>query len=246
MKNFEYIKDILKRNIIGIAGVLFGVVSLSISIGLYMYDKKNFDKECEAIANEVQTSDVIEQTEEPAKTEVKTVKVDIKGAVKKPGVYELEETNTVMDALTKAGGLTSKGTSINVNLSKRLKDEMVIYFFTKAEIEARKTVNEVVCEVPKCECETIVVEECTSNNNTNTNSTDKKEDTPKEETNKKVSINTGSLEELTTLNGIGEAKAKSIIEYREKNGPFKALEDIKNVSGIGEAAFEKIKDNIEL
>jgi len=246
MKDFEYIKDILKRNIVGITGVLFGVVSLCISIGIYTYDRKNFDKECETITNDIKMSDVVEKTEEPVKDEIKTIKVDIKGAVKKPGVYELEETNTVMDALTKAGGLTSKGTSINVNLSKRLKDEMVVYFFTKSEIEAKKTANEVVCEVPKCECETIVVEECTSNNNTSTNSTDKKEDTPKEETNKKVSINTGSLEELTTLNGIGKSKAKSIIEYREKNGPFKTLEEIKKVSGIGDAAFEKIKDNIEL
>ena len=62
----------------------------------------------------------------------------------------------------------------------------------------------------------------------------------------KVSINTASKEELMTLSGIGEAKAGAIIEYREKNGNFASIEDIKNVSGIGDAIFEKIKDNITI
>lgn len=63
-------------------------------------------------------------------------------------------------------------------------------------------------------------------------------------TSSKVSINNGSLSDLMTLTGIGEAKAKSIISYRQKNGLFAAIEDIKNVSGIGEALFAKIKEDI--
>jgi competence protein ComEA len=54
------------------------------------------------------------------------------------------------------------------------------------------------------------------------------------------------VEELTTLNGIGEAKAIKIIEYRNTNGLFKSIEDIKNVSGIGETFYEKIKDSITI
>ena len=64
--------------------------------------------------------------------------------------------------------------------------------------------------------------------------------------NTKVSLNKATLEELMTLNGIGEAKAKSIIAYREENQGFKSVDELLNVSGIKEALFAKIKDNITL
>jgi len=59
-----------------------------------------------------------------------------------------------------------------------------------------------------------------------------------------VNINTASAEELATLEGIGEKTAQNIIEYRDANGPFAAIEDIKNVKGIGDKKFEKIKESI--
>ena len=62
----------------------------------------------------------------------------------------------------------------------------------------------------------------------------------------KININTASAADLQKLNGIGEKKAADIIAYREKNGPFTAIEDIMKVTGIGEKTFEKIKDNIEV
>ena len=62
----------------------------------------------------------------------------------------------------------------------------------------------------------------------------------------KISINTATLEQLKTLPGIGEEKAKNIIEYRTTNGNFLKLEDITKVSGIGESVFVKIKDYITL
>ena len=65
-----------------------------------------------------------------------------------------------------------------------------------------------------------------------------------EEENKLVNINTASKEELLTITGIGDSKAEAIISYREENGDFKAIEDIKNVSGIGDSLFEKIKEFI--
>jgi len=70
--------------------------------------------------------------------------------------------------------------------------------------------------------------------------------TNKESVSGKVNINSATLEDLKTLNGIGDSKAKSIIEYREKNGNFKSIEDIKNVTGIGEKMYEKIKEQIEI
>ena len=65
-------------------------------------------------------------------------------------------------------------------------------------------------------------------------------------TSSEISINKASLEQLQTLPGIGETKAKDIISYREQNGPFTKLEDITKVSGIGENVFVKIKDYITL
>lgn len=59
-----------------------------------------------------------------------------------------------------------------------------------------------------------------------------------------ININSASVSELDDLPGIGPSKAQAIITYREENGPFKAIEEIKNVSGIGESSFEKIKDLI--
>ena len=76
----------------------------------------------------------------------------------------------------------------------------------------------------------------TETNNTDTQTKD----------NKIININTATLEELMTLSGVGESKALSIIEYRNNVGGFKSIEEIKNVSGIGDAAFEKIKNNITI
>ena len=59
-----------------------------------------------------------------------------------------------------------------------------------------------------------------------------------------VNLNTATLEELTSLPGIGESTAQKIIDYRKQNGKFKAIEDLKNVSGIGESKFDNIKDKI--
>lgn len=59
-----------------------------------------------------------------------------------------------------------------------------------------------------------------------------------------ININTATLEELQKINGVGEVKARSIIEYREKNGGFKSIDEMKNIDGIGDKTFEKMKDGI--
>lgn len=175
-----------------------------------------------------------------------TVFVDVKGAVNNPGVYELESGKRVINAINKAGGLSSNANSININLSKKLTDEMVIIVYTKNEILNYKNggnTKAISCASNECICPDSNNDACISKTSSGKSSGSK---VSTNNSNSKVSINSASKEELMTLNGVGEAKAQKIIEYREKNGQFKSIEDIKNVSGIGDSMYEKIKDNITL
>lgn len=166
----------------------------------------------------------------------KNIFVDVKGAVKKPGVYEVKENSIVNDCIKLAGGITSSGTLSNINLSKKVTDEMVIYVFKKSEITTSAK-NEIPCTT-----EVIEINNCPIITDNQTSNNDKKETTTNT-VGKKININTATKEELTTLTGIGESKANSIIEYRKTN-QFKSIEELKNVSGIGDALYESIKDSI--
>lgn len=131
----------------------------------------------------------------------------------------------MIDLIKIAGGLKTNGTTENINLSKRLKDEDMIVVLSKTELKMKKA---------------------TATSSTSSISQNKEVNSSMvEPTNKKVSINTATKEELMTLNGIGEAKAVAILEYRAKTS-FQTIEDIKNISGIGESVYEKIKDYITI
>lgn len=166
-----------------------------------------------------------EVTEKITTKNIEKQYIDIKGSVKKPGVYEFKKNDRVIDAINMAGGLLKNANTSNVNLSQKLTSEMVIYISNNNEIKNDN--NKINCDT-KCKVEVIEVNNCVDENN-------KKN---------KININTATVEDFTNLNGIGESKAKSIIQYRETNGDFKSIEDIKNISGIGESLFNKIKDNI--
>ena len=205
------------------------------------------------------------ETIEAKKEEVTITKisVDVKGAVKNPGVYELDYGSRVNDAIKAAGGLKSSASTKYLNLSKKISDETVIKVYTEKQISNMNVTFEVKEE---CECPTQDIIDCAgasiiedSSNDVDDNhdnviendikeeiKEEVKEEQNTEQSDNKISINVGTKEELMTLNGIGESKALAIIAYREKNGSFKTLEDIMNVSGIGEAAFSKIKDYIKL
>ena len=174
--------------------------------------------------------------------------VDIKGAVQKPGVYSLSNGKRIIDLINKAGGLLDSAYTININLSKKLEDEMVVIIYTKDELLNYKKENidtsEVKCVKEECICPNSNNSGCISEKKT-TNSKEKKV-TTKKSNSTMVSINSGTKEELMTLTGIGEAKANAIIKYREENGAFNSIEDIKKVTGIGDSLFEKIKNNIVL
>ncbi len=207
----------------------------------------------EKINNVIVQEPVLEETTEiSVNSEIQDetkIKVDIKGEIKSPGVYELKVGDRVSDAIKASGGLTENADTTLINLSKNLKDEMVIIIYNKYEIEKIRqdsvTPQKIVEYIEKeCSCPDTVNDACISKN---TVSTEKNTNITSGATkDKKISLNKATLEELLTLPGIGESKAKTIIKYREENNGFKAIEEIKEISGIGESTFEKFKDYITL
>lgn len=178
--------------------------------------------------------DIVETKEEEIKDEIIKYTIDIKGAVKKPGVYKINSNSTINDAINEAGGLTKDADTSLINLAKKITDEMVIIVYTKEEVKNSNIVNTVIKVVEKeCVCPNIENDGCLNNEITD-NITNK-------EDNNLININTATKEELQTINGIGESKANNIIKYRETNGNFKSIEEIKNVDGIGETLYETIK-----
>lgn len=180
--------------------------------------------------------EVIKQSQIVEVTDIKNdeieefIYVDVKGSVKKPGVYKLKKDSRVIDAVEASGGIDKDANTRFINLSKQLKDGDVVVVYSSSEIEKARKENIVYIETP-CVCEEVKNDACY-----------KQDD--EEVSSNKININTASIEELKTLNGIGDAKAKSIIDYRNINGTFKSIEDLKKVTGISESLFEKIKDSI--
>ena len=192
----------------------------------------------------VKNSDVeVKMEEELVKEEsFDVIKVDIKGAVNNPGVYEVNEDTIVNELIEKAGGLREDADTSVINLAKKLKNEDLIIIYTKEEVENSNIVDTVVKVVDKeCVCPNIVNDGCINNEINDTISNYDGESV----NGGLVNINTASKEELMKLSGIGDAKADAIIEYRKSN-KFNSIEDIKNVTGIGQALYEKIKDYIEV
>lgn len=175
--------------------------------------------------------------EENKESKVAKYYIDIKGFVKKPGVYEVTADNIVNDCIKLAGGLLKNADTTTINLSKKVSSEMVIYIPKKEEV-IKTTTNTTVTKDQEIPNDAVV------SDNNKSNSSISKDNNTQTPNRTLVNINTATIQELTILSGIGDAKAQDIIDYRTLNGNFKTIEDIKNVSGIGEALYAKIKDYI--
>lgn len=151
--------------------------------------------------------------------------VHVCGAVVRPGVYELPEGSRIIDAVEAAGGFAENASEDTLNLAREIEDGMKIQIPTKEEVmRAYEAASESGPGLPQW------LEESSRQG--------------REEEPSKININTATANELTELNGIGEARARDIIAYREENGPFQSIEEIKEVSGIKDAVFQKIKEEI--
>ncbi len=140
------------------------------------------------------------------------------GAVNAPGIYTLAADSRLYEAVTLAGGFSAEADPAYHNLARSLADGERIYILSEKETKELTTEQQVSGEE-------------------GTAGTFPEKDAL-------INLNTASAEKLMELPGIGEAKAAGILEYRARIGQFTAIEEIMNVSGIGEAMFEKIKDKI--
>lgn len=212
-----------------IIGAIILITLLLISIYQFKFNEKDDD------IQKLEHFDIVEEKEDDVSTKIT---IDIKGAVKKPGVYNMNRDSRVIDAINKAGGLLDTADNSIINLSKKVTDEMVIIIYTKDEISKMLEGDTAIKIIEKeCICPKLENDACIDNKVTN--SSEKKENISFP-----ISINKANKEELMNLPGIGESKANAIIKYRDENGNFDKIEDIINVSGIGELVFEKIKEYI--
>ena len=207
----------------------------------YQYSEDEIDvvtEDTEDDGNEAESE--IENKEEEQNDTKEEILVYVTGEVNSPGVVMLKKGSRIADAINAAGGTTSKANTTKVNLVYVLEDGMKVNIPSKDELKNDSN-----------------FEYITKNSGDGANDFDNSNDsvsgsqtenvgssTKKEHKFSSVNINTATQTELETLPGIGPSIALKIINYRKENGKFSSIDDLKNVSGIGEAKFEKIKKYI--
>ncbi len=172
---------------------------------------------------------------QPAPTEAPIV-VQVTGAVPRPDLYKFPKGARVQDAIDAAGGLLAEADTNSLNLAALLEDGQQLVVPYKAGMEPSNASVPPAVELPQPSSQDPFNPSISSNEPLATANPDVE----------LVNINTATLEELDTLPGIGPSTAQKIIDYRNENGPFLSIEDVLNVSGIGPATYEDIKDLITI
>lgn len=181
------------------------------------------------------------QTDEAPEADPAWIYVDVCGAVEQPGVYCLEEGARVCDAVRAAGGFSLAAVETSVNQARILTDQEQLYIYTQEELEALQA-----GEYPGATAgavgldrasgtgdgtgKTLSASDGAGTSSGSDGGTDRVKDG-------KVDLNTATAAQLETLPGIGAAKAEAILSYRRENGSFRSAEELKKVSGIGDATY---------
>ncbi|WP_413627105.1 helix-hairpin-helix domain-containing protein [Fructilactobacillus vespulae] len=186
-------------------------------------------------SNENQTTDVKQKISSPkevikSKEEKQTkasideqIYVDVKGAVLNPGIYAANKMMRSSDLIKMAGGFNQNADSNHVNLAKKVNDQEILYVPYNGEVSGLPDVNLKTSE-----------------------NVESASDTPSSQPNQtsKTNINSADLTKLQSINGVGQKKAEKIIDYRNQNGLFKTVDDLKNVPGFGQKTVETLKASL--
>ena len=211
--------------------ILVAVICIILIIGgIWYFAQSNLTKEDVFFEDNFEdtnknVSNIDMELNEITEEKVKIV-VDISGQVVLPGVITLDEGSRLIDAINLAGGATKDANLSKVNLAYILSDAQKIYIPSVNDKEDTEYISE------------------ESGNGVVTSESTKESSSKSKSENLMININTANEEELQKLPGIGSSIASKIITYRKENGKFNTIEDIKNVSGIGESKFNNIKNNI--
>ena len=198
--------------------VIIIAILVIILIGRKIYDSNYFE---EANSEEILVKDKKESIKKDEEEE-DIMAVHVTGEVKKPGVVKVKEGSRIEDIIEAAGGLTENADTTNINLAYMVEDGMKIRIPSSNEEDIEE--NYISVDSGK---RVIMSDE--SNNSSLI-----------------VNINTANETELEQLPGIGPSISSKIVDYRNQNGKFKNIEDIKNVTGIGDSKYEKIKNFIKV
>lgn len=212
-------ETILKKKL-----TLVSIAIAIVAIGFYLFFQPDKEPaETEDIFAVSANEGIAEETKPETEPESQIMKVDVKGAVHAPGVFTAQAGDRVIDLIAEAGSFTDKADKDKVNLAQLVEDQMVIYVPKKGE-EGVEVPGDV----------TVAPNGSTASGGASGSSGGQ------------VNLNAATQADLETLSGIGPSKATAILEYRDTIGKFKQVEDLKNVSGIGDKTFEKLKDSISV
>ncbi|EIQ7161851.1 helix-hairpin-helix domain-containing protein [Enterococcus faecalis] len=210
-QTMDWLKQLPKKWLLLGSGV-FMVILITLLVGIYLMVNKE-PRVDTTLWEETSLTTMAEVATDTTKERAETmIYVDIKGAVKVPGIYQLKNQQRIWDALALAGGVSEEADTAQVNYAQKVKDQMIIYVPKKGEAVAQSL-------------ETL------------------QESAPAQQNQEeKINLNTATEAELQTISGIGAKKAQEIIRFRDEQGPFKTVEELKNVPGIGEKTVERLKD----
>ena len=214
--------DFKKKIIIG------AFIALVLGISGYLYFDYINNSEVSSVEpqisekSEVQNS-LVENTEDKDEKEENIIIVHISGCVLNPGIVKIKEGARLYEVIESAGGNTQDADLDKINLAIQISDGQKIHIPKIGEVENYQSVS------------SDYITGGTEHTDFGANL---------EGDMKKVNINTATQSELETLPGVGPATAQKIIDYRTKNGKFEIIDDIQNVSGIGDVKYDDIRDHI--